>query len=107
MKYSIILTVSMCIFSGLSHAEKNHPTKDHVLKDTNGTTNYTISKHVVSSGGGIANGTAANGDSYAVTSSIAQLGTGHKATGGAYRFNGGFLGASLIDTDLIFKTDFE
>ena len=107
MYNTIIFTIIVCFICGYSYAADT-TTKDHNSnKNAQGTITYALTKHAIAAGGGVSNGNASNGDTYTITSVIAQIDGNHSATGGSFHFNGGLLAASTINSDLIFKNHFE
>lgn len=70
--------------------------------ETKGTTTYQISKHTISSGGGVI-----SGGGYKVITSIGQIDAGHNSSGGIYEYSGGFLAGTSTNNINIFKDGFE
>ncbi len=99
MKNKINLMLVFFLFTSAGLTDKNRSNVEASDHSQNGGSGYQITKYTLSSGGGVI-----TGGNYHLTSSIGQLDAGHKATGGNYEFNGGFLSEN---TDLIFKNGFE
>ncbi|HHL31150.1 MAG TPA: hypothetical protein ENJ41_01105 [Oceanospirillales bacterium] len=93
MKSRLMMTVAFSLVTTVVYSDNQ---KQEMIRGAN---NFELSKHSLSSGGGII-----SGSTYSVTASIAQLDAGHHAIGGIYQVNGGFLTA---DSDVIFKHGFE
>lgn len=82
------------------------PKKSNHQVVSKGVLNYTLTKYVISSGGGVMTG---NSGTYKVTGVIGQIDAGHNATQSPYVFKGGFLhGTSSTNSgDAIFSNGFE
>lgn len=100
MKIKPLLITALSLTSIICVAEsQNNSQKNESSENTQGV-NYHLSKHTVSSGGGLI-----SGGIYVVTSSIGQIDAGHQTNGKNYQFNGGLLAQS--GNDLIFRNSFE